>query len=61
MSILGFGSISGIIHTVLFILVVVDILTAQKKMKSANKAIWILVSLLIPIIGSIVYYFFGRK
>ncbi|MBT7706174.1 PLDc_N domain-containing protein [archaeon] len=58
---LGFEGIGGLIHTVFFILVVVDILTAQKKMKSVNKAIWVIISLVIPIIGSVVYYFFGRK
>ena len=59
---LGYGSgIGGLIALVALILVVYDVLSVQKKMSNGTKALWIILSLIVPIIVPIIYYFVVKK
>ncbi len=57
-----FRTMNGIIYVlglVLFIWALVDIL--QAKRDNTWKLIWVLVCLVLPLLGPILYYFIGRK
>ncbi len=51
--------ILGIIHLVLWIIAVIDILGSNKSL--GMKILWILIVLLLPLIGLIIYFLIGRK
>lgn len=52
-------SIVGIILFVLFIIALVDIL--KSGMDTGKKLIWVLVVLLLPLIGTLLWFLIGRK
>jgi hypothetical protein len=56
----GFGtySIVGLILLVLFIIFLVDIIS--RPMPIEKKLLWILIVLLVPVIGLILYFLIGR-
>jgi hypothetical protein len=53
----GYG-IGGLIVFVLDIIAIVSILTSAKSV--GNKVLWILLVLLLPVIGMILYFLIGR-
>jgi len=52
-------TILGIVHLVLFIIALIDII--QSSMAIEKKLLWILLILLLPLIGLILYFLIGRK
>lgn len=57
---LGLGSgVVGLIIFVLDIIAIVDVL--KSGMDSVKKLVWILVILLLPVVGMIIYFLIGRK
>lgn len=54
------GGLIGILATVFWVLMLVDI--AQRKFKDDNaKIVWLVIVLLLNVPGAIVYWFFGRS
>ena len=54
-----FRALIFIAHIVLAILAIIDI--AKSKQKSGGtKALWIIIAIIVPIIGPILYYLLGR-
>ncbi len=53
------SGILGLIVLVLDIIAVLDIVKSSKS--TGNKALWIVLILLLPIIGLILYYLMGKK
>lgn len=51
-------SILGILHLILFLIAAFEILTSSKAL--VNKVLWMLLILLLPLIGLIIYYLIGR-
>jgi hypothetical protein len=51
-------TILGVLHLILFLIAAVEILTGSKSL--GNKVLWLLIILLFPLIGLIVYYVMGR-
>lgn len=51
-------TILGIVHLVLWLIAAVEILGSNKTLGS--KILWLLVILLLPLIGLIIYYVAGR-
>lgn len=51
--------ILGIIVLILDIIAIVEVLTSKKDV--AMKLLWILVILLLPLVGMILYFLLGRK
>lgn len=49
----------GLLHLVIFIWALFQILTSS--MSAARKILWLFIVLLLPVIGLIIYLFFGRK
>lgn len=49
----------GVIHLILFVIALVDIL--KSGMSPVNKLLWILLILLLPVIGLVLYFLLGRK
>lgn len=49
----------GILHLILWVVAVVEILKSNKDM--INKLLWILIVLLLPVIGLILYFLMGRS
>ena len=59
---LGYGgNIVGLLGLALLIWVIYDTLAVQKRMSGGMKTVWIILSLIIPIIVPIVYYFVAKK
>jgi phospholipase D-like protein len=54
----GFGSLVSILSLVLLVWALVDILRSSRD--GMWKLIWVIVCLLLPLIGPILYYFIGR-
>jgi hypothetical protein len=52
-------SVVSILSLILFIWALIDILRAHRD--GMWKLIWVLVCLVLPVIGPILYYFIGRK
>jgi len=48
----------GLIHLILFLIAAVEILTAKKGV--LYKLVWLLVILLLPIVGLLLYFLVGR-
>lgn len=57
----GFGSIFWIVGIVCAIWVIYEIIVNQKKMDTAEKAIWIICAIIFSIITAIVYYFVKKR
>jgi hypothetical protein len=53
------GAIIGIIVLVLDIIALVDVL--KSTMDTGNKALWIILILILPVIGMILYFLIGKK
>ncbi len=53
------GAIIGIIVLVLDIIALVDVL--KSAMDTGNKALWIILILILPVIGMILYFLIGKK
>ncbi len=53
------GGLLGLIYAVACIVAIVDCLKSGKETK--DKVIWILVTLLLPYIGVILYFVIGKK
>jgi hypothetical protein len=52
----------GLIGLVVFVLDIVAIIDcAQSSMDSGKKALWIVLILLLPLVGMILYYLVGKK
>lgn len=51
--------ILGVIHLVLFVIAAIDILGSNKSIGA--KILWMLLILLLPVIGLIIYFLVGRK
>lgn len=51
-------SILGLVHLILFLIAAFEILTSSKSL--VNKLLWILLILLLPIVGLIIYFLLGR-
>ncbi|MCX5787954.1 MAG: PLDc N-terminal domain-containing protein [Elusimicrobia bacterium] len=49
----------GLVILVLDILAIIECLKSAKP--TIQKALWIIVILVLPLVGLILYYFFGRK
>lgn len=49
----------GLLHLVLWIIAAVEIVRSSRPL--AEKVLWLLVILLLPLIGLIIYYVVGRK
>ncbi len=52
-------TILGIVHLVLWLIAAVEILGSNKSL--GNKILWLLIILLLPLIGLILYYVIGRN
>ncbi|MDX2132376.1 MAG: PLDc N-terminal domain-containing protein [Planctomycetota bacterium] len=52
-------TILGVIHFILFIIAAFEIIASGKSLGA--KVLWLLVILLLPIIGLIIYYLMGRS
>lgn len=53
------GPLAGLITLVLYVAAIVDVL--KKTMTSGKKTLWIIVILVFPIVGAVVYFLVGRK
>jgi hypothetical protein len=51
-------TILSIIHIILFIIAAIEIITSSKDLVA--KLLWLLLILLLPLIGLIIYYLVGR-
>lgn len=51
--------ILGVIHLILFVIAAIDILGSNKSIGA--KVLWMLLILLLPVIGLIIYFLIGRK
>ncbi len=51
-------SFLGLLHLILWIIAVVDILKSNKTLPM--KVLWILIVLLLPVVGLILYFLLGR-
>jgi hypothetical protein len=49
----------GLLHLILWIIAVVDIVKSNKSLVA--KFVWIVIVLIFPLVGLILYYLFGRK
>lgn len=47
-------------HIILFLIAIINILKSKFE-SDINKLIWLLAVLLMPLIGSVLYFFIGRK
>lgn len=50
--------ILGLLHLILFLIAAFEILTSGKAL--LNKVLWMLLILLLPVVGLILYYLLGR-
>jgi hypothetical protein len=53
------GGIVGLIVLVLDIIAIVDVL--KSSMDSGKKALWIILILILPVIGMVLYFLIGKK
>ena len=53
------GGIIGLIALVLDILAIWDLL--NKKLETTKTVLWIIIIIILPILGAILYYLLGRK
>lgn len=51
-------SILGLVHLILFLIAAFEILTSSKSL--VHKLLWILLILLLPVVGLIIYFLLGR-
>ena len=55
----NFGYLLGLLHLILWVIAAVDIVKSGRGLGS--KVLWLLVILLLPVVGLILYYVVGRK
>ncbi|PIZ57355.1 hypothetical protein COY28_00200 [Candidatus Woesearchaeota archaeon CG_4_10_14_0_2_um_filter_57_5] len=55
------GTIWWILGLVCAAWVIIDVLTAQKKMSSGQKALWVILAIVLSILTAIIYYFVVKK
>ncbi|GDX97903.1 hypothetical protein LBMAG48_03070 [Phycisphaerae bacterium] len=55
----NFGYLLGLLHLILWVIAAVDIVKSSRSLGS--KVLWLLVILLLPVVGLILYYVVGRK
>ena len=53
------GALIGLIILILDILAIIDCVNSQKD--TGKKILWIVLILLLPVVGLILYYFLGKK
>lgn len=53
------GTIFGLIVLVLDIIAILDVL--KSSMDTGNKALWIILILLLPVVGMVLYFVIGKK
>ena len=53
------GGILGLIVLVLDIIAILDVL--KSSMDTSNKALWIILILILPVIGMVLYFLIGKK
>ena len=53
------GQILGLLILVLDIIAIVDVL--KSSMDTGKKALWILLILILPVIGMVIYFVIGKK
>ncbi|MBX3383461.1 MAG: PLDc N-terminal domain-containing protein [Phycisphaeraceae bacterium] len=51
-------TIIGVLHFVLFLIAAFEVLTGSKPL--GHKVLWLLLILLLPIVGLVLYYLLGR-
>ena len=51
--------ILGVIHLILFLIAGYEIITSNKDL--GKKVLWLLLILLFPLVGLVIYYLLGRK
>lgn len=56
-----FGGILGLLALIAMIWVIADVLINQRRMKSAEKIVWIICAVLFSIITAIVYYVVRKR
>lgn len=54
-----FSYLLGLLHLILWVIAAVEIVKSSKSLGS--KVFWLLVILLLPVVGLILYYVLGRK
>lgn len=54
-----FSYLLGLLHLILWVIAAVEIVKSSKSLGS--KVLWLLVILLLPVVGLILYYVLGRK
>jgi hypothetical protein len=54
-----YGGLLGVVHLVLFVIALLEIL--NKRWDGAKTLVWILVILLLPLIGVILWFLVGRN
>jgi hypothetical protein len=55
----GMGGILGLIVLVLDIIAIID--TLKSSMDTGKKALWIILILVLPVIGMVLYFLVGKK
>lgn len=53
------GGLIGLIILVLDIIAIVDVLKSSKD--AANKALWIALVIILPVLGMVLYFLLGKK
>ncbi len=56
---MGIGALVGILQLILLVWALVDILKSHRE--AMWKVLWVLVCLVLPLIGPLLYYFLGRS
>lgn len=53
------GGIVGLIILVLDIIAILDV--CKSSMDTGNKAVWVIVILILPVIGMVIYFLIGKR
>ena len=53
------GGLLSIVTLVLYVVAIID--AVKSSLETSKKVLWIIVILILPILGAIIYYFVGRK
>ena len=53
------GGLLSIVTLVLYVIAIIDAL--KSSLETSKKVLWIIVILILPILGAVIYYFVGRK
>ena len=53
------GGLLSIVTLVLYVIAIID--AVKSSLETSKKVLWIIVILILPILGAVIYYFVGRK